>query len=91
MRRGERASHVLFAKTVKKRHDGSEGGPADENDPEVLHVRRSYAVFNVDQIGMTATRTPWRPRTLPSPRAAPAAPTSHDCWHPPAKRSTVEP
>ena len=50
VRRGERASHVFFAKTVKKRADGSEGGPASEDDAEVLHVRRAYAVFNVDQI-----------------------------------------
>lgn len=50
VRRGERASHVFFAKTVKKRPDGTEGRPADEDDPEVLHVRRAYAVFNTDQI-----------------------------------------
>ena len=50
VRRGERVSHVFFAKTVKKRPDGSAGGPADEDDAEVLHVRRAYAVFNADQI-----------------------------------------
>ena len=41
---------MFFAKTVKKRPGGSEAGPADEDEPDVLHVRRAHAVFNVDQI-----------------------------------------
>ena len=46
VRRGERATHIVFAKTAKKKE-------TDESGQEVeliLPVRRVYAVFNTDQI-----------------------------------------
>ncbi len=47
VRRGERASHVFFAKTVKKKERDPAGGDDTEH---TINVRRAYAVFNADQI-----------------------------------------
>ena len=47
VRRGERATHVVFAKTFTR----SETDPITGDQVDVhLPVRRAYAVFNVDQI-----------------------------------------
>ena len=46
MRRGEKATHIVFAKTAKKRETDEYG---DETEV-LLPVRRVYAVFNADQI-----------------------------------------
>ena len=46
VRRGEKATHIVFAKTAKKRETDEYG---DETEV-LLPVRRVYAVFNADQI-----------------------------------------
>ena len=53
VRRGERASHVFFAKTVKKKDADRDPSRADawsEDGETTINVRRAYAVFNADQI-----------------------------------------
>ena len=46
VRRGERASHIVFAKTAKKKDTDEFGAEVEV----ILPVRRVYAVFNADQI-----------------------------------------
>ena len=46
VRKGERATHIVFAKTAKKKETDEYG---DETEV-LLPVRRVYAVFNTDQI-----------------------------------------
>ena len=53
VRRGEKASHVFFAKSVRRRDDADAASvPAEGGDADgcVVHVRRAYAVFNADQV-----------------------------------------
>ena len=51
VRRGEKASHVFFAKSVRRRGDADAADvPAGDGEDRVLHVRRAYAVFNADQV-----------------------------------------
>ena len=47
VRRGERATHIVFARTAKKRERDEASG---EETEVVLPVRRVYAVFNADQV-----------------------------------------
>ena len=47
VRRGERATHIVFAKTAKKRERDEASG---EDVEAIIPVRRVYAVFNADQI-----------------------------------------
>ena len=61
VRRGERATRIVFAKTFTK----SVRDPASgEMDDMVLPVRRSYAVFNADQIDNLPPR--YRPEPPPA-------------------------
>ena len=46
VRRGEKAAHVVLAKTFKKRERDDEGTESEA----VIPFRRAYAVFNADQI-----------------------------------------
>jgi len=55
VRKGERATHIVFAKTARKTETDESG---DESQV-LLHVRRVYAVFNADQIdGLPAKYVP---------------------------------
>ena len=62
VRRGERATHVVFAKTFKRREtDPVTGDEVDVQRP----VRRAYAVFNVDQIdGLPVRYAPAPPPSI---------------------------
>ncbi|MCY3811195.1 MAG: zincin-like metallopeptidase domain-containing protein [Gammaproteobacteria bacterium] len=67
VRRGERATHIVFAKTAKKTETDEFG---DESQV-LLHVRRVYAVFNTDQIdGLPAKYAPEIPDVNPDERDA---------------------
>ena len=67
VRRGERATHIVFAKTAKKTETDEFG---DENQV-LLHVRRVYAVFNADQIdGLPEKYVPEIPDVNPDERDA---------------------
>ena len=64
VRRGEKATHIVFAKTAKKRETDEYG---DETEV-LLPVRRVYAVFNADQIDdVTAKYVPEVPDVTRSP------------------------
>ena len=67
VRRGERATHIVFAKTAKKTETDASG---DESEV-LLHVRRVYAVFNADQIdGLPEKYVPEIPDVNPDERDA---------------------
>jgi len=67
VRRGERATHIVFAKTAKKTETDEFG---DESQV-LLHVRRVYAVFNADQIdGLPEKYVPEIPDVNPDERDA---------------------
>jgi len=67
VRRGERATHIVFAKTAKKTETDRFG---DETEVP-LHVRRVYAVFNADQIdGLPEKYVPEIPDVNPDARDA---------------------
>ncbi len=67
VRRGERATHIVFAKTAKKTETDEFG---DETEVP-LHVRRVYAVFNADQIdGLPERYVPEIPDVNPDARDA---------------------
>ena len=67
VRKGERATHIVFAKTAKKTETDESG---DETQVP-LHVRRVYAVFNADQIdGLPAKYVPAIPDVNPDARDA---------------------
>ena len=67
VRRGERATHIVFAKTAKKTETDEFG---DETEVP-LHVRRVYAVFNADQIdGLPDKYVPETPDVNPDERDA---------------------
>ena len=67
VRRGERATHIVFAKTAKKTETDAFG---DESQV-LLHVRRVYAVFNADQIdGLPDKYVPEIPDVNPDARDA---------------------
>ena len=68
VRRGERATHIVFAKTAKKRERDEASG---EKVEAVIPVRRVYAVFNADQIdGLPEKYVPEVPDVNPDERAA---------------------
>ena len=67
VRKGERATHIVFAKTAKKTETDEYG---DETEV-LLPVRRVYAVFNADQIdGLPEKYTPEIPDVNPDERDA---------------------
>ena len=67
VRRGEKATHIVFAKTAKKRGTDEFG---DETEV-LLPVRRVYAVFNADQIdGLPEKYVPEIPDVNPDQRDA---------------------
>ena len=67
VRKGERATHIVFAKTAKKTETDEFG---DESQV-LLHVRRVYAVFNADQIdGLPDKYVPEIPDVNPDERDA---------------------
>ena len=67
VRKGERATHIVFAKTAKKTETDEFG---DESQV-LLHVRRVYAVFNADQIdGLPEKYVPEIPDVNPDERDA---------------------
>ena len=67
VRRGERATHIVFAKTAEKTETDESG---DESQV-LLHVRRVYAVFNADQIdGLPEKYVPEIPDVNPDERDA---------------------
>ena len=67
VRRGERATHIVFAKTAKKR----ELDDAGEEVEALIPVRRVYAVFNADQIdGLPEQYAPDVPAVNPHERDA---------------------
>ncbi|MDE0367088.1 MAG: zincin-like metallopeptidase domain-containing protein [Gammaproteobacteria bacterium] len=68
VRRGERATHIVFAKTAKKRERDETSG---EEVEAVIPVRRVYAVFNADQIdGLPEKYVPEVPDVNPDERDA---------------------
>ena len=67
VRRGERATHIVFAKTAKKKERDDLGREVEV----ILPVRRVYAVFNCDQIdGLPAKYAPDIPDVNPDERDA---------------------
>ena len=67
VRKGERATHIVFAKTAKRKETDEFG---DETEV-LLPVRRVYAVFNTDQIeGLPAKYVPAIPDINPDERDA---------------------
>ena len=67
VRKGERATHIVFAKTTKKKETDEFG---DETEV-LLPVRRVYAVFNADQIdGVPDKYVPEIPDVNPDQRDA---------------------
>ena len=67
VRKGERATHIVFAKTAKKTETDEYG---DETEV-LLPVRRVYAVFNTDQIdGLPDKYVPEIPDVNPDERDA---------------------
>ena len=67
VRRGEKCTHIVFAKTAKKRETDEYG---DETEV-LLPVRRVYAVFNADQIDdLPAKYVPEIPDVNPDERDA---------------------
>ena len=67
VRKGERATHIVFAKTAKKKETDEYG---DETEV-LLPVRRVYAVFNTDQIdGLPDKYVPEIPDVNPDERDA---------------------
>ena len=67
VRRGERATHIVFAKTATKRERDETG----EEIEAVIPVRRVYAVFNADQIdGLPEKYVPEVPDVNPDERDA---------------------
>ena len=67
VRKGERATHIVFAKTAKKKETDEYG---DETEV-LLPVRRVYAVFNTDQIdGLPDKYVPEIPDVNPDARDA---------------------
>ena len=67
VRRGEKATHIVFAKTAKRRETDEFG----EETEVLLPVRRVYAVFNADQIdGLPAKYAPETPDVNPDARDA---------------------
>ncbi len=68
VRRGERATHIVFAKTAKRREPDEASGEEVET---VIPVRRVYAVFNCDQIdGLPDRYVPETPDVNPDARDA---------------------
>ena len=67
VRRGERATHIVFAKTAKKKERDDSGQEVEV----ILPVRRVYAVFNADQIdGLPEKYVPEVPDVNPEERDA---------------------
>ena len=67
VRKGERATHIVFAKTAKKRERDETG----EEVEAIIPVRRVYAVFNADQIdGLPEKYVPEIPDVNPDRRDA---------------------
>ena len=67
VRKGERATHIVFAKTAKKKETDEYG---DETEV-LLPIRRVYAVFNTDQIdGLPDKYVPEIPDVNPDERDA---------------------
>ena len=67
VRRGEKATHIVFAKTAKKKETDASG----EETEVLLPVRRVYAVFNADQIdGLPEKYAPVVPDVNPGERDA---------------------
>ena len=67
VRKGERATHIVFAKTARKKETDEFG---DETEV-LLPVRRVYAVFNADQIdGLPERYVPEVPDVNPDERDA---------------------
>ena len=67
VRRGERATHIVFAKTAKKKERDDSGKEVEV----ILPVRRVYAVFNADQIdGLPEKYAPEVPDVNPEDRDA---------------------
>ena len=67
VRKGERATHIVFAKTAKKRERDETG----EEVEAIIPVRRVYAVFNADQIdGLPEQYVPEIPDVNPDQRDA---------------------
>ena len=67
VRRGERATHIVFAKTAKKKERDELGQEVEV----ILPVRRVYAVFNADQIdGLPERYAPQVPDVNPDERDA---------------------
>ena len=68
VRKGERATHIVFAKTAKKRERDEASG---EEVEAIIPVRRVYAVFNADQIdGLPEKYVPEIPDVNPDERDA---------------------
>ena len=67
VRKGERATHIVFAKTAKKKERDELGQEVEV----ILPVRRVYAVFNADQIdGLPEKYVPEIPDVNPDKRDA---------------------
>ena len=67
VRRGERATHIVFAKTAKKKERDASGAEIEA----IVPVRRVYAVFNADQIdGLPEKYVPEVPDVNPDERDA---------------------
>ena len=67
VRRGERATHIVFAKTATKRERDAAGQEVEA----IIPVRRVYAVFNADQIdGLPGQYVPQVPGINPDERDA---------------------
>ena len=67
VRKGERATHIVFAKTAKKKERDELGQEVEV----ILPVRRVYAVFNADQIdGLPEKYVPEIPDVNPDERDA---------------------
>ena len=67
VRRGERATHIVFAKTAKKKERDDLGQEVEA----IIPVRRVYAVFNADQIdGLPEKYVPEVPDVNPEERDA---------------------
>ena len=67
VRKGERATHIVFAKTAKKKERDDLG----QESEVIIPVRRVYAVFNADQIdGLPDKYVPEIPDVNPDERDA---------------------
>ena len=67
VRKGERATHIVFAKTAKKKERDDLG----QESEVIIPVRRVYAVFNADQIdALPAKYVPEIPDVNPDERDA---------------------